>query len=219
MSLFPFKDELRESAHRRPLRKLAGTLAPGLIGCVLLGGVAVPQPARVAALKRGVLLYSTPGLRDPNFAQTVVLLLEHNSKGSMGVVLNKPTRRHLEDVLDLAVGTGGPDVPVFWGGPVQPEAMIALVRSSWPGPRARTVVRDVQLTSDLADIKQVLAEPNGRLRVRVFTGYSGWGRGQLAAEVRAGGWVVEPAEATTVFSPEPSRMWERVREILRRRSA
>lgn len=219
MSPFPFKNDLREYVHRRRRASLAGAVVTGLIGCVLLGGVAVAQPARVAALRRGVLLYATPGLRDPNFAQTVVILLEHSSKGSMGVVLNKPTRRRIEDVLDLAVGTGGPDLPVFWGGPVQPETVLSLVRSSWPGPRAQTIVRDVQLTSDLGDIKQVLGEPNGRLRVRVFTGYAGWGRGQLAAEVRAGGWVVEPAQAATVFSPEPLRMWERVREILRRLSA
>lgn len=217
MSLFHFKNGLY--GDRGPIANWWGAVIQAFIACVLLSGVALPQPPRVAALKRGVLLYATPGLRDPNFAQTVVLLLEHGSKGSMGVVLNKPTRRHVDDVLDLAVGTGGPDLPVFWGGPVQPEAVIALVRNSWPGPRARTIVRDVQLTSDLADIKQVLDEPNGRQRVRVFTGYAGWGRGQLAAEVRAGGWVVEPAEATMVFSPEPSRMWERVREILRRRSA
>jgi putative transcriptional regulator len=62
----------------------------------------------------------------------------------------------------------------------------------------------------------VLAERGGRLRVRIFSGYAGWARGQLAAEVRAGSWVPEPADAATVFSTEPSRMWEKVREILRR---
>lgn len=189
------------------------------IACILLGGAAAPLPARVAALRAGVLLYAAPGLRDPNFAQTVVLLIEHGSDGSAGVVLNQPTTRRVEDVLDLKAGTSGLDLNVFWGGPVQPEAVLSLVRTRWPGPRARTITGDIQLTPDLADVKQVLDEPGGRLRVRMFEGYAGWGRGQLAAEVRAGSWLVEPADAATVFSPEPSRMWEKVREILRRRQA
>jgi putative transcriptional regulator len=68
----------------------------------------------------------------------------------------------------------------------------------------------------LRDVRQVRG---GRLRVRIFSGYAGWARGQLEAEVRAGSWVPEPADAATVFSTEPSRMWEKVREILRRLSA
>jgi putative transcriptional regulator len=94
--------------------------------------------------------------------------------------------------------------------------VLSMVRTVRPGPRAQTILREVHLTPDLDDVRQVLGEPGGRLRVRIFSGYAGWGRGQLEAEVRAGGWVLEPADAATVFSPEPSRMWEKVHEILRR---
>jgi putative transcriptional regulator len=192
----------------------------GLIACIVLGGVPTPQPPPpVSALRPGVLLYAMPGLGDPNFARTIVLLLEHGSKGSVGVVVNQPTARRVDQVLDLSAGTSGVDLHVFWGGPVESKGVLSLVRTRWCGPRARTIVDEVQLTPDLADVKQVLGEADGRLRVRIFAGYAGWGRGQLAAEVRAGSWVVEPADAATVFSPEPSTMWEKVREILRRRRA
>jgi putative transcriptional regulator len=189
----------------------------GLVACIVLSGAAAPpQQERVAALKRGVLLYAMPGLPDPNFAQTVVLLLEHNSDGSLGVVLNQPTERSVDNALDVRAGTSGIDLHVSWGGPVQPGAVLSLVRTLRPGPRAQTILGEVHLTPDLDDVRQVLAERGGPLRVRIFSGYAGWARGQLEAEVRAGSWVPEPADAATVFSTEPSRMWERVREILRR---
>jgi putative transcriptional regulator len=192
----------------------------GLVACTVLSGAAAPpQQERVAALRRGVLLYAMPGLPDPNFAQTVVLLLEHNSDGSLGVVLNQPTERSVDNALDVRAGTSGIDLHVSWGGPVQPGAVLSLVRTLRPGPRARTILGEIHLTPHLDDVRQVLAERGGRLRVRIFSGYAGWARGQLAAEVRAGSWVPEPADAATVFSTEPSRMWEKVREILRRLSA
>lgn len=189
-----------------------------LVAGLVLGGAAAPLPPqeRVRDLKRGMLLYARPGLPDPNFARTVVLLLEHGDNGSLGVVLNRPTPRGVGEVLDLPAGSSRIDLQVFWGGPVQPEAVLSLVRTWRPGPRARPVLREVHLTPDLADVEQVLGEQGGRLRVRIFSGYAGWGRGQLAAEVRAGAWVLEPADAATVFSPEPSRLWEKVYEILRR---
>ena len=71
----------------------------------------------------------------------------------------------------------------------------------------------------LEAVQQALNERDGSLRARLFTGYAGWARGQLAAEVRAKSWVLEPADAATVFSSEPSRMWEKVYDILGRLSA
>lgn len=167
-------------------------------------------------LKAGLFLYAVPGLSDPNFARTVVLLVEHGPQGSLGLVVNQPTGRTLGEVLDQKPGAGAMDAPLFWGGPVQPQAVLALVRAARPGPRARTVVPEVQLTRDLDDVKAALAARDGPLRVRVFSGYAGWGPDQLATEVRQGAWVLEPADAASVFSPEPSSLWERVREILGR---
>jgi putative transcriptional regulator len=191
----------------------------GLVAGIVLSNVAAAPQGRAADLKRGTLLYAMPGLPDPNFTNTVVLLLEHGADGSLGVVLNRPTTRSVDEALDLKAGTSGIDLHVFWGGPVQPEAVHSLVRTVRPGPRARTILDEVHVTPDLGEVTQVLGERAGRLRVRMFSGYAGWGRGQLAAEVRARSWVSEPADAATVFSTEPSEMWKKVREILSRLSA
>lgn len=187
-----------------------------LLACVWLFGTAGAPRDRAAELEPGLLLYATPGLPDPNFAKTVVLLLQHGKDGSLGLVLNRPTTKTVDAALDLKPGTTGVDLPVFWGGPVEPAAVMSLVRTFRPGPSARTILKEVQLTPDLADVKDVLGGRDSRLRARLFTGYAGWDRGQLAAEVRGGSWVLERADAATVFSPEPSRMWEKVHEILSR---
>src|SRR5262245_21663240 len=164
----------------------------GLVACIVLSGPPAPTQDREGPLKRGVLLYAMPDLPDSNFARTVVLLLEHGSEGSLGVVLNRPTARSVDNVLDMTPGTSGLDLQVWSGGPVQTEALLSLVRTVRPGPRAHTILGDVHLTPDLEDVKQVLGERGGRLRVRIFAGYAGWARGQLEAEVRAGRWVLEP---------------------------
>lgn len=188
--------------------------ATGFVACALLSGMAAfPLAGRATALKPGLLLYATPGLSDPNFAKAVVLLVDHGSEGSLGVVLNRPTNQGVDTVLDLKENPLGMDVPVFWGGPVQPTALLVLLRAARPGLRTRTIVEGVQITRDLAEVRAVLAERDWPLRVRVFSGYAGWDKGQLAAEVGRRNWVLDRADAATVFSPEPSRLWERVHEI------
>ncbi len=191
-----------------------------IVFCILWLGIATaPRAERPQPLAAGVLLYATPGLPDPNFAKTVVLLIEHNAQGSLGVVVNRPTDLGLETVLDLEENPLGLDVPVYWGGPVQPSAVMVLLRSARPGLRTRTIVRDVQLVQDLSEVRDMLAQRDARLRVRVFAGYAGWDKGQLAEEMRRGSWVLDRADAATVFTPEPSRLWERVHEIRTRLQA
>jgi putative transcriptional regulator len=192
--------------------------ARALLACALLWAlvVATTSASRGPQLKAGLFLFAAPGLSDPNFARTVVVLLQHGPEGSLGLVVNRPTDRTLREAFDEKLDARGSELPLYWGGPVQPEAVMALVRAPRPGPRARTVLPEVQLTQDLEEVRAILAARDGPLRVRVFSGYAGWGPDQLATEVRRGAWVLEPADAASVFTPEPSRLWERVREILGR---
>jgi putative transcriptional regulator len=189
--------------------------ATAFLFVALLWGTAVPGAQRTASLDAGLLLYASPGVADPRFAKTVVLLVEHGTEGSLGLVVNRPTDQRVHAALDLKQGTDA-DVFLSWGGPVQPEAVLALLQSPRASPRARTIVAGVHITSDIDEVRAALARPDAPRRVRVFSGYAGWSPGQLAAEVRRGSWVLDRADAATVFSPEPSRMWEKVHEIRNR---
>ncbi len=128
---------------------------------------------------RGKLLVASPALVDPNFARTVVFITEHNDEGAMGIVLNRPSETSVESVVpELAEIAGGE--PIYVGGPVQPEALVLLAEFSNLEAAAWVVVADVGLASADVDLEQLAASVR---RGRVYAGYSGWGAGQLEAEM------------------------------------
>ena len=193
----------------------------GLFAATVLCGAAVgPSPDRdPSRLRPGLLLYAAPGIADSRFAESVVLLIQHGPEGSMGLVVNRPTDMPLREALVAVEEAKGSGLRVHWGGPVKPEAILALVRSPSASPGAQTVLADVHLTGDLADVRAALSGPDPAGRLRVYTGCTGWTAGQLATEVRSGVWVMDRADADSVFAPDPSALWERVRLLLRRLEA
>jgi putative transcriptional regulator len=205
-------------------RSMLGGMASAvnrLAACMTLalaatGATSHPDPSQ---LRPGLFLYAAPAQQDPNFAESVVLLVEHGPGGSMGLVVNRPTRVPLQELLRGVGGLGGRDLHFYWGGPVQPEAILALVRTRRPSSSARSVLPDVHLTGELADVRAALAEREPGERLRVYTGYAGWGAGQLATEVRAGAWVLDRADARSIFAPDTSELWFRVHHILERLEA
>ncbi|QHC29719.1 MULTISPECIES: YqgE/AlgH family protein [unclassified Streptomyces] len=164
----------------------------------------------------GRLLVATPALADPNFDRAVVLLLDHDEEGSLGVVLNRPTPVGVGDILaDWAELTGEPGV-VFQGGPVSLDSAlgVAVIPGGANGERAPLGWRRVHGAIGLVDLEappELLAPAVGSLRI--FAGYAGWGPGQLEEELAEGAWYVVESEPGDVSSPEPERLW---REVLRR---
>ncbi|WP_199550835.1 YqgE/AlgH family protein [Streptomyces sp. N35] len=176
----------------------------------------------------GRLLVATPALADPNFDRAVVLLLDHDEKGSLGVVLNRPTPVSVGDVLEgWAELTGEPGV-VFQGGPVSLDSALGVAvipgdsteRAPSPSSRLRSSRGDpigwrrVHGAIGLVDLEtppELLAAALGSLRI--FAGYSGWGPGQLEDELADGAWYVVESEPGDVSSPVPENLW---RAVLRR---
>jgi putative transcriptional regulator len=159
---------------------------------------------------RGKLLVASPALTDPNFERTVVLLTEHNDEGAMGIVLNRPSDTSVGSVVseldEIARGE-----PVYVGGPVQPEALVLVAEFTDLEAAAWIVVADVGLASadvDLADLSDAVR------RGRVYAGYSGWGAGQLEAEMEAESWIVEPPLPAELFPDDPATLWS---DVLKRK--
>lgn len=146
----------------------------------------------------GRLVVASPLMTDPNFARTVVLILAHAGNGAMGVVLNRPSEAPVSEHLPLwASRATGPPV-VFVGGPVEPRAVIALEETD--DPEEPTSVAGVGVATLSPD------EPSDT-PLRVFSGYAGWGAGQLDAELAEKAWVVADAVSADVFTPDPGRLW------------
>jgi putative transcriptional regulator len=161
----------------------------------------------------GQLLIAEPLLGDPNFERSVVLMIEHNDDGALGVVLNRPTDLEVDAVLGEWVDLAASPPVLYMGGPVEQNGVLAL------GRRAGADVKVPGWTLVLGDVGTVdlHLEPHelagGLEGIRFFAGYSGWGGGQLEAELAEGAWLVVPAVADDVFAPDPDTMW---RSVLRR---
>ena len=159
---------------------------------------------------RGHLLIANASLWDPNFRRTVVLIAHHDDDGAVGVVLNSVSQATVAEAIPELGSLVASDDPLFIGGPVQPQAAVVMADFEDPG------VAEI-LALDSIGFLPPESGPDVELsirRARVFAGYSGWGPGQLEAELAEEAWIVEPALPDDVFAPDPSRLWE---DVLRRK--
>jgi putative transcriptional regulator len=155
---------------------------------------------------RGKLLVASPALVDPNFARTVVLITEHNADGAMGIVLNRPSEVAAAELLPQLADIAG-DEPLFVGGPVQPEAVVLLAEFADPDAAAWIIAADVGLASAESDLDDLVAAVR---RGRLYAGYSGWGPGQLEAELEVDSWIVEPPLPAELFPRSAESLWSDV---------
>lgn len=155
---------------------------------------------------RGQLLISSGGLYDPNFRHTVVLIGEHNADGALGVVLNRALNVTVEQAVPALRDLVSPGELLYQGGPVQPTSPVLLAQLRRPDLADILVFGSVGfLVGDISDDLR----PD-IVRGRVYAGYSGWGPGQLEAEMDADSWILDPAQEDDVFTDEPDLLWSRV---------
>lgn len=148
----------------------------------------------------GKLLVATPLLVDPNFHRTVILMLQDDEEGTVGVVLNRPSEEPVEAHLPEWVQRTEPPHLIHFGGPVEPEVAIGLSTSDEGMPSGLGGLNLVDLSSP---------PPHGGPNVRVYSGYAGWGEGQLDAEIEMGSWYVVQASPDDPFE-NPDGQWRRV---------
>lgn len=143
----------------------------------------------------GSFLIARPVLRDPNFRQTVVLLLQHGTEGAFGLVVNRPAK------------VEGLPFPVYGGGPCQSEGLLMLHGHTDWSEDQKGLAPGIYL-GDASCLPKVTepADPDG-LRFRMFAGYSGWGPQQLEGELKAGAWAVVPATGELLFDTPVEQLW------------
>lgn len=170
----------------------------------------------------GRLLVATPALADPNFDRAVVLVIDHDGAGTLGVVLNRPTAVGVDQILAPWAELAGAPGVVFRGGPVGQDSALGVAVVPGAGAAARVGPgegcpvgwRRVHGAIGLVDLDappELLAAALGSLRI--FAGYAGWGPGQLEDELTEGAWYVVESEPGDVSSPQPEGLW---RAVLRR---
>jgi putative transcriptional regulator len=200
-------------SRRRALPVLAAIVVGATIAVPASAQVPSPFPGpdvpRVRDIGPGKVLVASRALRDPNFVETVILLVDYGATGAVGLVLNRQTQVPLSRVFR---GTGmgeGQTAPAYLGGPVEVATVQALVRSSAEVAHGRRVVGDVHVLVSLEAFETHVTERADQSVLRVFLGYAGWAPGQLEAEVQVGAWHIFTADADLVFDAVPETLWDR----------
>jgi putative transcriptional regulator len=187
---------------------LAAAARPVDCGALPVPLVPVQRSGR-GLLAKGKLLVAGDGLRDPHFAEAVILLLEYNDQGAMGVIVNRSSRVKLSELLPRVQGLEHRADTIYEGGPVERSEILMLVHAAKEPEDSKVIFGDVYLSSSAELLKRLAADaPQADAPFRVYSGYAGWGAGQLDAEVAVGAWHIFPATAAAVFSARPDDLWQ-----------
>jgi putative transcriptional regulator len=150
-------------------------------------------------------------MRDPRFERAVILMVRHDGDGAFGIVINRPLgEKPLVDILAAfgkkdAAATG--NVPVFLGGPVQPEVSFVIHGSDYRRPETRAI--DARLAATPAGVVLAdIAGNQGPAKSLIAFGYAGWAPGQLESELSRNVWYTAPADPDLVFDDDRDKVWE-----------
>jgi putative transcriptional regulator len=170
-----------------------------------------PQPGmgQPRTPRPGDFLIANRRLDDANFAETVVLLLHAGGpEGAQGVVVNRRTPVRVAAALPgISAFADRPDT-LYWGGPVEPQSAVLLVRAEQPPPSSAPIVEGVFVVRTREGIEAALSGTELAPAVRVFSGYAGWTSGQLEWELSIGSWYLRRADADDIFAADVDDLWK-----------
>ncbi len=159
---------------------------------------------------QGKLLIAASSLMDPNFVQTVIVMVQHDENGALGLVLNRPLQATVKEACEKALDmTCEVEAPLFQGGPCEGPLMVL---HCYEMAAQFEVFEGVQFTTEKDHIEWLLAQTDPE--ARFFVGYSGWGAGQLEGEMETGSWLVAPATKEMIFTDDQAKWQRLLKEIV-----
>jgi putative transcriptional regulator len=168
----------------------------------------LPQTrASIRELGRGVFLVAGKQLNDPNFLRTVILLLEYDATGALGLVINRPSQVSLAALLPDVEGLDDNTKTVFLGGPVGRNQLFLLVRSEVPPSDSKLVIDGIYASTSSETLREIASDTAADTAFHAYAGYAGWAAKQLDREVLRGDWLIAPADAPTVFDEDSESIW------------
>ncbi len=162
-------------------------------------------------------LIAMPSMQDMNFSQTVTYICEHTDEGAMGIVVNRPTNLHLNDILDQLditdIDLKSGEEYIYIGGPVQPERGFVLHDDGHDWDSTLKITEGISVTTS-KDILESIAAGKGPSLHLVALGYAGWASGQLEDEISANTWLSGPADSQIIFSTPAEQRWKAAAQLL-----
>ncbi len=165
----------------------------------------VPQ-SPIPQLEKGTFLIASPEIETGMFFRGVILLCEHNSSGSFGILINRPLDLELpEEIINLST-VANPNVGIRAGGPVQTNQMMLLHTNEENAQHTLNICPGVYLGGDLQFLQDMLANEAGPA-IHLCFGYAGWSTGQLEREFLDGSWYIHPADKHYIFQTPHDKLW------------
>ena len=195
------------------LRRLILVLAAVVLQAAVLKAALPtnPQEAPARPSLAGQLLVASPSMGDPRFERAVILIVQDDPTGAVGIVVNKPmgerTLASLFEALGQKAGGLAGDVQVYSGGPVQPELGFVVHSADYHRPDTVIINDHLSMTSSL-EILSDIGKRKGPTKSLVAFGYAGWGAGQLEDEIEQGAWGTAEADSKLIFDEERERVWD-----------
>ena len=190
------------------MRAVAGVFS------VLLLLVASPSPTSADDAKpvTAILLVARGALRDPYFADSVVLVMNNLGPGPVGLVVNRPTEIPVAHLFPDLKRLAQVHDKVYFGGPVDLESVWFLFRAVKPPEHAVQAVAGIYLSASRDLLAQLLGRDKPMDGLRIFIGHSGWAPGQLETEIARGAWTLERADPDAIFKGRAEHPWPTPRE-------
>ncbi|MGQ0556085.1 MAG: YqgE/AlgH family protein [Nitrospiraceae bacterium] len=158
------------------------------------------------SVEKGVLLVASPSLSDPNFHQTVLLIVEHGRGGTVGLILNRPTNVLVSEVLPDFTVLKRTTHRLFAGGPVERTQLILVFRLTQLLPDTHQIVDGIYVGTPRV-LERIMTQLKPTETFRAFSGFAGWAPGQLEHEMLEGAWGVLPSHAFNIFDKDPAMLW------------
>jgi putative transcriptional regulator len=168
-----------------------------------------PLPPTLGSPDTGAFLVANPHV-EGYFAETVIVLVEHEASGTLGLIVNRPIAVSLDELLPEIEEARGHSEPAYLGGPVDPGKMLLLIRAEAAPRHSALVLPGLHMSGHRSALRKLLAKPPEGVSFRAYAGYAGWAPGQLAGEVARGDWTLAPGDAASVFASDPSSLWRKL---------
>lgn len=164
----------------------------------------------------GKLLIATPSMGDPRFKETVIFMVEHDSNGALGLVVNRVIGRvklaQFFDKLGIESKNATGSVPIHYGGPVQPHFGFVIHSAEFRAQDTRLITTGVAVSPE-PGVLGAIARGEGPKRTVFAVGYAGWAANQLEHELDRNDWYTAPADLEIVFDKDLATKWQRAVEI------
>jgi len=182
-----------------------------------VAAIAIGDPARAGESLVGKLLVAAPSMPDPRFQQTVIYMCVHDDSGALGLIINRRvglvSGAKVADQFHLEATPSKNEIPLHWGGPVDPERGFVLHSSEYTSDSTEALSADIAFSNDTRILVD-LVEGHGPDSALLVLGYAGWGGGQLEFELKQDDWLVVPGEAAFVFGDDPDAMWRAALDLI-----